>query len=278
MKAIGSATFQTSFKIWHCRLPQASMVAENLPFSIHFANGSTAIALLVNAYRQLDSLPRALGLSGSRPVIVVIGGASQLSEWDAERLRSLFRRVLAPLAEAVGACVVDGGTDAGVMRMMGEARAQTGSSFPLIGVVPEGVAILPDRALLPDRITPATDAVALEPHHTHFVFIPGSVWGDESPWLAKIASVLADNAPSVSVLINGGEITWGDATESVDAGRSILVIAGSGRTANELATAVRGGVANDRAKELMASGLLSAIDLGDFDKLTKELKSILLVE
>lgn len=253
------------------------MSAENLSFPVHFDNGATAIALFVNSFSHLDRLPAAIGLLGSRPVMVVIGGASQLSQRDAERLRSLFLHILAPLAEAVGAYVVDGGTDAGVMQMMGNARFQIGARFPLIGVVPGGMAILPDRPLQADQL--ASDAVTLEPHHTHFVLIPGSDWGDESPWIAEVASRLAGDAPSVSVLINGGEITWRDASESVDAGRSILVIAGSGRTANVLATAVRGGgVMDDRAKELVASGLLLAIDLSDFDKLTRELKAILQLE
>ena len=40
------------------------------------------------------------------------------------------------------------------------------------------------------------DASPLEPNHTHQVLVPGSSWGEESPWLADIATWLADRLPS----------------------------------------------------------------------------------
>ena len=69
-----------------------------------------------------------------------------MSDADMARLRPLFVETLAPLAEALGAFVVDGGTDAGVMRLMGQAHAETGATFPLIGVAVTGMVALPDVA------------------------------------------------------------------------------------------------------------------------------------
>jgi SLOG in TRPM, prokaryote len=239
------------------------------PFSIEFPNGLTAKALHLPPNADLAATLESWELPNPRPTIAIVGGASKISEADRERLRSLFLQVLAPLAESLNACVVDGGTDAGVMQMMGEARWKTGATFPLIGVAPVGLAILPNQEAATE------DAAPLEPHHTHFLLVPGSQWGDESAWIAEVASTLSGSCASVTVLINGGEITWRDAQESVAANRSIVVIAGSGRTADILVAALNGTVNDDRAPALVESGLLQAVDLEDAEKLARVLKQIL---
>ncbi len=81
-----------------------------------------------------------------------------------------------------------GGTDAGIMRFMGQARTEIGGTFPWIGVAAIDTVILPD---LPPP--PSSDAEPWESHHTHFVLVPGSNWGDESPWLARTASYYTNN-------------------------------------------------------------------------------------
>jgi hypothetical protein len=234
------------------------------PFQIAISNGLTASAIQVQSPEDLSTAMRELALHSPRPVLVVVGGASKVSEADLRRLRLLFVKVLAPLAEELGASVVDGGTDVGVMQMMGQSRAEIAATFPLIGVTPVG------KVALPDQIPSSSKLTALEPHHTHFVLIPGSNWGDESPWLARVASVLANGAPSVTVLVNGGEIAWKDVSENLKANRPLLVIAGSGRLADTLAATLRGEATDERAKELVASGLVQAIDLTEsFDSLTR---------
>lgn len=224
------------------------------PSKISFSNGLVAEVIRLETPTELTSGLQQLGLKGQHPVLVLIGGASKLSEADFHRLQKLFTEVLAPLAQRWQAVVIDGGTDAGVMRLMGQARSAIGASFPLVGVTPLGLAILPAK------VAKTQEAAPLEPHHTHFILIPGSTWGDESSWIAKIASAIADEA-SVTVLINGGEITWKDASQSVKADRSIIVIAGTGRTADVLAAALYGASADERAEPLVASGLVRAIDL-----------------
>ncbi len=91
--------------------------------------------------------------------------------------------------------------------------------------------------------------------------MPGSKWGDESAWIADVATQLAAGAPSVTVLINGDEVTWEDARQSVRAGRLVITIADSGRTADLLAARLRADPTDARAKELIASGLVQAVDL-----------------
>ncbi|MEC4817205.1 MAG: hypothetical protein SAK29_28640 [Scytonema sp. PMC 1069.18] len=232
-------------------------------FSLSFNQGQTATVARVSESTELSNVLAQMGLIGSRPILVLVGGASLISEADFRRIQSLFLEVLAPLAESLGAYIVDGGTDAGVMQLIGNARQQTKSTFPLIGVAPIGKVILPNQTEATD------DAAPLEQHHTHFVLVPGSNWGDESPWIVQVATILAGGAPSVTVLINGGEITFLDATNSVIAGRLVIVIAGSGRTADKLVSALHGEATDKRAEQLAASGKLQIIHLeAGVEKLT----------
>ncbi len=239
-----------------------------------FDNGKIALATQVEQPEELPYALEAIGLCGSRPVLVVVGGASNISEADFLRIQRLFVEVLAPIAETLGAYVVDGGTDAGIMRMMGAARTQIGAKFALVGVTPEGKVALPNHLE-----TAAADLTPLEPNHTHFVLVPGKNWGDESPWISCVATMLANDAPSMTVLLNGGEITFKDAFSSVNSGRVVLVIAGSGRTADILVDALRGKATDERAKKLAKSGTLQYIDLIDIEKgvenLGKVIKSLL---
>ena len=201
-------------------------------FSITFNNGRTAQVLNVEPDQDLASVLAAINLTEQRPVLVVIGGASLISEEDLQRLQRLFSEVLAPLAEELGLIVADGGTDAGVMRLMGNAREQSTGLFPLVGVSPINLVKLPNNKNI------STNLTDLEPHHTHFLLVPGSDWGDESPWLAKIASQIAGNYPSVTVLVNGGMIALVDAQENLKVHRPLVAIEGSGRLADEIASAV----------------------------------------
>ncbi len=201
-------------------------------FTLTFDNKLKAQILKIQSEQDLTSLLSAMNILEHRSVLVIIGGASQISEADLRQLEHLFVEVLAPLAEELGLLVVDGGTDAGVMRLMGNARSQIEGKFPLIGVSPIGL------VKLSNHDNPSPDGAFLEPHHTHCFLVPGSKWGDESSWLANIASALAGNNPSVTVLINGGAIALVDAIENVKVSRPLIVIGGSGRLADEIATSV----------------------------------------
>ena len=222
--------------------------------SIQFSSTHTALAVRVQAFGDLPQAARDLGLPSPRPVIVPIGGAGGMTQADLDRLRPLFDEALASIAEELGAVVVDGGTDAGIMRLMGQAR--TARRFPLVGVVVEQLAALPSQPIKENQ-------AALETHHTHFVVTPGAEWGDESIWISRLATVLAGTQPSVSVLINGGEIAYQDVTHSLEQQRPVIVIEGSGRTADVLAVALHGKVKDQRTDQLARSGLLTSVRLAE---------------
>jgi hypothetical protein len=227
------------------------------PLEITFENGATAKALSISKKSELLNALEELGLKTSRPTLVIVGGASGLAADDLEKLRSLFEEVLCPFADSLNFTVIDGGTDAGVMKLMGQARAATSCQFPLVGVVVQQKAILPYCSSHND------DAAALEPHHTHFILVPGSEWGDESDWIADTATVLSNQEKSsMTMLINGGAIALHqDVPNSLEHTRPVLIVAGSGRSADYLANAMTGKTSEPEVQDLVDSGLLYTVDL-----------------
>lgn len=229
-------------------------------FQLTFPSGTVTSLLTVEAQDSLATAVEQLALPTQRRCLVLIGGASKISQHDFERLEFLFTEVLAPLAQTLNMVVIDGGTDAGVMRLIGNARTKIGGTFPLVGVAPEGLVSLPDRPCNHPEAAP------IEPQHTHCLLIPGSNWGDESPWIARLATVIAQDCSSVTVLSNGGSVTWKDAACSIEENRPIVIISGSGRAADIIAAALRGELVEDkRAILLVASGLLQAVDMDSED-------------
>ena len=77
-----------------------------------------------------DALAR-LELDAPRRVVVVLRSGQPQTRWRRGHL-GLMGDVVVPLCDELGAAVVDGGTDSGVMRVIGRARARVGAGFPLI--------------------------------------------------------------------------------------------------------------------------------------------------
>src|SRR3954470_22622019 len=152
---------------------------------------------------RVEELPAALeraGLALERAVVVLVGGAGGMGEQDLHSVGDILRDTVVPVVERHAAVVVDGGTDSGVMRLIGRARSASGARFPLVGVAAEGTVLVPGAG------TPSPDAVALQPNHTLFLLVPGTRWGDESRWMMDVAEVVAGRPSSCTVLMNGGAI------------------------------------------------------------------------
>ena len=142
--------------------------------------------------------------------------------------------IVARLAEETQSVVVDGGTQAGIMTEIGKQRKRNKFSFQLIGVVF-------DSLLMKEEPQSILDA-----NHTHFFLIPGDDWGDESGWISKIATAVTSNAnatlatgianiqKSITILINGGNISRTDVEYSLLENRPTFVMRGTGRMADEI--------------------------------------------
>jgi hypothetical protein len=84
----------------------------------------------------------------------------------------------------------------------------------------------------------------LDSNHTHFFLIPGSDWGDESSWIAKIATAVAGDEKSITILVNGGDISRTDVEYGLLENRPAFIMRGTGRLADEI-TITRNVVAID---------------------------------
>lgn len=204
---------------------------------------------------DLSATLKALDIAVPRPVLVLVGGAGGMTPGHLAGMAQAMERIT-PALDRWGAAVVDGGTDSGVMRVMGQARDSAGASFPLVGVAAEGTVIVPGTH-------PAPDAAALEPHHTQVILVPGDAWGDESPWLSRVATAIADGQPSLTLVVNGGQITYDDIEHSLRAGRPVIILAGTGRTADAIAAAAHGRAEDPRAAQVAASPGTQIASLGD---------------
>jgi hypothetical protein len=194
-------------------------------------------------------------------VILLIGGASAMGHADQSAAESAIRFGVAPVAAELGATVVDGGTDAGVMRMAGTARQQLGSGFPLVGVVADALLQRPAGVDEP-RALP-------EPNHSHLVVVPGSDWGDETPWLFDVAQWIAGSQPLRTVLVNGGPIARAELEESMRRGIPAIAIHGTGRAADDLGAE---GF-SDASPPSYHSGLIEVAEATDVEGLRTALRA-----
>jgi len=231
--------------------------ADGQPTLLHVGAGSEIVAAL-----DVALVPRG------RPVVVLVGGAGGMDRDGIDELEAVLRRAVVPVVDASRAVVVDGGTDSGVMRAIGRARASTGAVFPLVGVAARGTVAVG---------AVGSDKAALDPNHTHVVLVPGTAWGDEASWLAEVADAIARDRRSVTLLANGGEIAYQDAENSLARGRPVVVLARSGRTADAIANAAVHDGPNARAQQIAGSPLTRIIDLGDAAGLQAALEEALSV-
>jgi hypothetical protein len=188
---------------------------------ISLKRGVTARAVNITEDHDIQQSLTELEIPHPNSVIVLVGGAGGIGFWDKFPMRKAIK-IIARLAEETDSVLVDGGTQAGIMTEIGKQRKQNKFSFPLIGVVFDSLLMKED----PKSI--------LDPNHTHFFFIPGEDWGDESAWLSKIATAIAGNRKSITVLVNGGDISRTDVQYSLLENRPAFVMRGTGRMANEI--------------------------------------------
>jgi SLOG in TRPM, prokaryote len=171
-----------------------------------------------------DEVLAALDVPPPRATLVLNGSAGALDSGVAEHLAAVFGADgLAGTVSRERLTTVTGGTDAGIFAILG--RAIVDRSAPLIGVAPRALVSGPG----------GSGQVPLEPHHSQFVLVDGDEWGDETATLLALSRALGRTAPSVAVICGGGPVTRKEVLGHVRDGRPLIVLAGSGRLADELA-------------------------------------------
>lgn len=122
----------------------------------------------------------------------------------------------------------------GVMAEMGQIRWKSGYAFPLVGIAPEALVTWADDGPHSTKfLWWGTKRWQLEPHYSHFILVPGSEFGDESPWIVDTATLLSKDHRSVTILINGGEVSRKDIELSLEKGRPVIALSRTGRLADE---------------------------------------------
>ena len=203
--------------------------------TINFENGNRAVVVTAPRDASAEAILDALQIATPHAVILLFGGAAGLDELRKAHLSTLFADGVTAVAAEFGALIIDGGTQSGVMSIMGEAVARYPGICELLGIAPKGKIRHPEIA----GASGISDGAALEPNHSHFVLVESAEWGAETEKTLELAR--AFNAPVVAILVNGGAIAADQAVHSVRNGWQLLVVVGTGRFAAELGVALREG-------------------------------------
>jgi hypothetical protein len=204
--------------------------------SVTFPEGQKAQIVEAPPWGDEAEIVDELGLEKGRPVVLLVGGADGFDQdvpQESElrnRLLQLFGRGLLRTVDAGGAIILDGGTNAGVMALLGAAARNQPRPIDLLGVAPAGKVAAPDgSAAAANGLTP------LEPNHTHFVLVDSATWGGETSTLVDLAQAVADTRPVVVVVVHGGEVTKDELVRSVRRHWPVIVVTGFGGVADEIA-------------------------------------------
>ena len=214
------------------------------------------------ADHDIASVRAALGIAAPAPVVVISGGADPLDPAIVPKLTQLIGRGLIRAGQTAGAVCIDGGTDAGVMALMGRTAGAMAEPLTLIGVAPEALVQCSD--ILPAE--PVGGRVALAPNHTHFVLTQGEAWGAETPVMFDLAQAIAEKRPVIVIMIGGGQVTLTEILHAVRRHWRVLIIEGSKGAADELLAQWKSKVAKDDdpvIAEILADGDLHAFPIGD---------------
>lgn len=251
--------------------------------TIRFPNNNDALAVLPAATDKAEDIVTALEVKPYKAVILILGGADTLDGSLIPKLTQLFGRGIARAALEADAIILDGGTQSGVMTLMGAGVADRGSKTTLLGVAPTGKVTYPGST--------ATTGVQLEPNHSHFVLVEGSDWGSETATLFKLAGALISNradaaptsarkpdrqtagkqpgrqeaeksagkVPALAVVAGGGTSTKNEVLRAVRQNLPLIVVEGSGGFADEIVAARKerdnpAGISDPVMAEIVADG------------------------
>ena len=200
--------------------------------TIYFPPTSQTPVVFPNSHSELPQALSELHLKGPYPVIVLIGG--EIDKKHAAVTQQAVQTI-SSIAQDLGAAVICGGTNMGIMSEIGHTRRRNHHEFPLIGIAPAELVTWPEGPKSTKFLWWGKERWPLEPHYSHFILVPGSTFGDESPWIVATATLLSQNQGSVTILINGGEVSRKDIELSLQHGRRVIALSHTGRLADELA-------------------------------------------
>jgi hypothetical protein len=207
----------------------------------------------VLVFPALDSKPediiKELDIQNYKAVILILGGAENADDKLKPRLIQLFDRGIARAAAEANAVIIDGTTHEGTMSLIGAGIANRGYKSALVGVAPFSLISYPGSH--------TTSKISLDPNHSHFVLVEGDNWGDKTAIMLDLVNALSyktnttanttitgetvvrsvEKLPRLAILSGGEAIAKNEVLLAVRQKLSLLVIEGSGGTADEIAEA-----------------------------------------
>jgi hypothetical protein len=220
--------------------------AEIIPDEITFTNGRKARLVIARPGVPTSDLLSKLGLKDVEAVICLSGSADSLADEVKPHLLQLFSRGIVRAAFDNNALILDGGTQSGVMDLMGEALADRDHQAVLLGVAPFDLARYPGKP----ETNVAESSAQLDPNHTHFLLTEGHEWGDETRRMFEVADHLTSHSggvasgkkiPSTMILAGGNlkGIARKEVLQAVRRGWPVIVIEESGELADRIAFYLR---------------------------------------
>lgn len=197
---------------------------------LNFSNKRRATAVFPTADATAADILEALDLKPHKTVILIMGGADNIDDKLRPRLIQLFGRGIARAAANANAVIIDGGTQSGVMAMMGQGVVDRGCKCSLIGVTPKALVQYPGSAI--------QSSVNLDPNHSHFVLVEGNEWGSELGTIFNLTNALTAEVPKVvAILASGGANARDEVVQAVRQNLPLIVIERSGGLADEIVAA-----------------------------------------
>jgi hypothetical protein len=189
-------------------------------------------------------------------VLLSITGSAQEMKLE-PHLELLFKRGLAEAARSTDAWVITGGTDTGVMALVGAAiaahSATGGERMPCIGIAPYRAVMHKEKFHKPGEHGGKVHArwkkmgrnsgfeAGLDPHHTHFLLIDndkkGSPFGGEIKFRTELERQLSADMriPKVLLVLAGGKGTVETVAESVKRKTPVVLVKEAGGASQSIA-------------------------------------------
>jgi hypothetical protein len=136
---------------------------------------TSSLGLLVSFMLKHWSLP------SPEVIFSVTGGAADFNLTP--NVRDAFYQGLIFAAVTTQAWIISGGTDTGVMKLVGEAIRASGATTPTVGIVPWGAVAqreelegrCGDDVVYDNSLPPPRNHANLNSHHTHFLLVDSNV-------------------------------------------------------------------------------------------------------
>ena len=227
---------------------------------------------------RLEKMPKG--------ILSITGGTGKFPAELEQQTRIIIESAIVPLAYEYNLMVIDGGTNAGVIQIIGDAVEKARSIYPqvigseapseftsrppLVGFAPRPKVLAPSIEQIEEN------SVSLDQNHTYFILISDvEDWGGEVEYMFSFIEylVLEQNIPALQIIFNGGRITIKEVHYAVLQHRPVLLLEGSMR-AVEVIAAVLDGASRETITQLLLDKRRNIIEIQQLEETFEWLSAI----